>query len=541
MPITQVSGQAVGQQRGGISSAALTLTYPAATTVNDLLSLVLSYEGASSVTVSDSKSNTWHKAVTSIGSAGIHSEIWYAVASSAGSSHSVTVTPNVSTYLSATIDEFTSTSLTPLDQTATASGSSSTFNSGSVTTSTDGELYIAACDCDSSNGSLSSSGSGWTGVYVHPATTQQEGIGYAYQVGAHGTYSDTFASGAGVPFAGCIASFLPSGTSVYTESVSDTLSLTQSAIANKEIAVRVSQSLSLTDSVTSNFKVVRVSQTLPLVQSVDKRGPVYVDVRQTLPLLQHPASGGQKNLSASNTLALVDRANRTIKIAVSQSLSLTQTGERATKVHDVLNLVQTVSAGRGFDIADVLDLVQRAAVNLLVHGDVADVLALHQSVNYYLIKSGYRCSYSPFIGASTDATYPTPSPTPPTLGTATLTLSWPVTSPTLTVTLRNPTWGNRDRLAFSRVYRTTRGGDLIVFGDNSWPRQRTQLVTIEALTAAQFASLKSFLLASLGQQISWTDWYDRQWVGVCVNPDTALTQSGRGDRSVSLEMQGKLA
>lgn len=544
MAFAQISGQKIGTQRAGSSGSALVLTYPSNTTTGNLLIAVITTNGVN-VTVTDNMGNTWSQAVSN--QSGVPQvQIWYCANATGGSSHAVTITPSSSAYMSAVIDEFSGEVLTgTLDLTGTAGSSGTTFSSGSVTTTSAGELYITGVGCDSSNGTLASSGAGFTDVYSNPATFNQEGIGYAYQVGgAGGSYSNTWASGSGVQYSGVIASFkAASGGLNVSKSVSDTLSLSQTATGQKQVHESVSQTLSLVQSVTNNIKEVSVSQTLALVQTVAKLGPVYVTVNQTLPLIQGPESGGSLSAAASSTLHLSDRINRTVDVTVSQALSLVSNGEtNPGYVKDVLNLIQSVTAGKGHTpISDVLKLVQIAKAAVVGNYSVADALNLHQAASGYALRSNYRCQYNPFVGVTTDTTYTQPSPTAPTLGSATLTLTYPFVSPTTTLVLRNPDWGNRNRLNFSRIYRETRGGTLIVFGDPTWPKQQTLEVQVEALTATQFANLKTFLSASLGQLIGLLDWENRQWKGIILNPDTALIQNGRQNRSVSFQFQGILA
>ena len=150
-------------------------------------------------------------------------------------------------------------------------------------------------------------------------------------------------------------------------------------------------------------------------------------------------------------------------------------------------------------------------------------------------------NYTPFVGTGADATYTPPTTTVPTLGHGTLTLTHPFVSPTTTLVLRNPAFGNSDRVAFNRINRKTRGGTLVVYADPAWPKMQSLQVTVNALSSQQAADTLAFLKLSLGQEIGLLDHENRQWRGTITNPDAEVANPGRDDYSVSLEFEGALA
>jgi alkyl hydroperoxide reductase subunit AhpC len=121
-----------------------------------------------------------------------------------------------------------------------------------------------------------------------------------------------------------------------------------------------------------------------------------------------------------------------------------------------------------------------------------------------------------------------------------LTLTYPFVSPTRTVVLRNPQFGNVDRLAFDRINRETRGGTLIMFADATWPKQQTMNVTLTALNRQQKENLLDFLSTSVGQDIGLLDHENRLWKGIVLTPDATINNDSRGGYTITLEFEGVL-
>jgi hypothetical protein len=107
------------------------------------------------------------------------------------------------------------------------------------------------------------------------------------------------------------------------------------------------------------------------------------------------------------------------------------------------------------------------------------------------------------------------------------------------VTLRAPTFGNKDRLAFNRVQRETRGGTLIVYADPIWPKIQTLVLTFTALRKPETEDLADFINDYVGQEIGLIDWEKRYWRGV-VNPEIQVIEDSWNSYTVNLEFEGEL-
>jgi hypothetical protein len=153
------------------------------------------------------------------------------------------------------------------------------------------------------------------------------------------------------------------------------------------------------------------------------------------------------------------------------------------------------------------------------------------------------CTYDPKVGANNDPNAPTPpSATAPTLTRqSTVTLFYPTVSPTVTVEIRAPNLGDRDRLSQMRIQRESRGGTLQIFADPTWPKLQILALQFMGLTEGEALEVQSFFISTLGQTVGFTDWEGRTWHGIIVTPDEPFIRNGRTCRvDISFEFEGEL-
>src|ERR1700733_11361666 len=99
----------------------------------------------------------------------------------------------------------------------------------------------------------------------------------------------------------------------------------------------------------------------------------------------------------------------------------------------------------------------------------------------------------------------------------------------LTVVLNTPVFGNTDTLEQTRISRTTRGGDQIIFHDPIWPTTEKLVLKFEDLTQQQASQYLDFMNITLGNNVTLVDHNGRTWVGLLVNPEATIEQVGRDD------------
>jgi hypothetical protein len=203
--------------------------------------------------------------------------------------------------------------------------------------------------------------------------------------------------------------------------------------------------------------------------------------------------------------------------------------------------VADATVGKVFQ--DAIALTDLAAVNHIGGAAVSSVLAIDQSVAFIIVRPDTRWQYTPFIGTGAAANPPPPPAAldGPVPGIGTCRFVYPVVSPTVSVLVRSPEFGNKDRLQFNRVSRETRGGTLVVFADPMWPKVETLVLTFSGLSQTQAAALLDFMAAYLGLEVGFVDWEERYWKGIIVNPTDPVVQDGRGAMyTASLEFEGEL-
>jgi len=149
--------------------------------------------------------------------------------------------------------------------------------------------------------------------------------------------------------------------------------------------------------------------------------------------------------------------------------------------------------------------------------------------------------YSPLIGESGDETFESMAVAGPVLSDGnTLTLTYPFVSPTLTLILENPDFGNTDTFNFTRLDRKTRGGDRKLLTDAKWAKwERLELSMTGIDCNATVDEIITFLNASLGKEIGFADWEGRTWKGIIVAPDTDIIEQQTG-RALKLVFEGEV-
>jgi hypothetical protein len=221
-------------------------------------------------------------------------------------------------------------------------------------------------------------------------------------------------------------------------------------------------------------------------------------------------------------------------------------GEAAKRIYptyDVIGWSQSLlNTPEVEDLYDVLGWTQVIDTADTTFGGSMGQTFLRQHISFRV--QGSACpekEYTPFIGASGDDSYPEVSATAPTLGQGVFTLTHPRVTPTLTLTLKNPEFGNADVLRFTKVDRRTRGGDRKIFSDLGWGSTQSFELTISNIcsTTTTIDDIIDFLNTSLGEEIGLLDWENRQWKGIIVAPETEVTPQV-GGHSIRIVFEGEL-
>jgi hypothetical protein len=308
-----------------------------------------------------------------------------------------------------------------------------------------------------------------------------------------------------------------------------------------ELTIHVEDELSLVDSAEGNFQVEETSSVISLSQDVVVAGSFSPFASSALGLTDTVGvSTPVKGETIDDAMTLTDQVNIHYELSLADTISLVDRTQRIIAVVDPLSLVQSAVIAKSILVEDTLSLEDSAAAQQILEIELDDSLGLNHVLTYFIETGGTECQYTPFVGDGPGIPSP-PSTTPPTLGSATLTLTYPFVSPTTTLVLRNPDFGNQRSLGFSRIFRTSRGGELEVFADPDWPETETLSVTIDGLSETQAQDFLTFLGTSLGQEIGLLDWENRQWRGIITTPDAEVTDNGTCRKTTSFDFEGELA
>lgn len=255
--------------------------------------------------------------------------------------------------------------------------------------------------------------------------------------------------------------------------------------------------------------------------------------------LTHGSSGqlGVPHLPIPITddLSLSDLLERCVEITVpTDIMSLSDIGFRLFAPSDALGLSQTVSGGIGAPLqTDIINFTQNVALSNDFLRSASHTNIVSDAFTYYIDNPCNRKMYARFEGSGGEAGIPE--------GflefDAVFTLE-SATGPKNILVLRSPENDDRDRLAFTRVNRETRGGELRVFSDQGWPKVNTLVFTIIALKKQKIESLLQFMQDTLGEEIKLHDWSGRSWQGIITTPGDVAVEDRAGWWTISFEFDG---
>jgi len=203
---------------------------------------------------------------------------------------------------------------------------------------------------------------------------------------------------------------------------------------------------------------------------------------------------------------LVFNENFTWTEELSETLSLIEKVEVDCPVRESLTLVERVSTDQ-----------PRTVTETLTFNEFVWIGSLGGCTEIYIP--------DPLIGINTNTT-----------------LSYPYTSPTHTVTLRNPEFGNKQIQDSSSVSRLTRGGEQVTFRDVTWPIFQYLELEFKALTKAQRDDFMELVEAAAGDEIKLVDWENRIWRGHIASEPNEIIQTKDDDCSyeIRFKFEGEL-
>ena len=327
--------------------------------------------------------------------------------------------------------------------------------------------------------------------------------------------------------------------------------------------------LQLSEHVATNIHMIASQSAISTVDSASLRSPLRVVVESSLQIVvdeYDPHTGavvelltGLHDTATASHLAYAPHTSKQFLQIVDQTVSVhLKSGAIVLSAASCLELGGSLGINQvGLSISSVtitdgaqvdkctpvitgVDLTDGVAVVMNRGRNTLSRLGVQQSVAFFIGGRDYTAQYVPFIGEGDGGTLvPSSTIVSPLTG---ITAPFQMICPDdgQSVTLRAPNLGNKDRLAFNRVLRETRGGTLVVFADPMWPKIQTQALTFSALRRSEAQALLTFLDNHLGLEVVIIDWEQRGWRGVITTPDAPVTEDSFNSYSASFQFEGEL-
>jgi hypothetical protein len=117
-----------------------------------------------------------------------------------------------------------------------------------------------------------------------------------------------------------------------------------------------------------------------------------------------------------------------------------------------------------------------------------------------------------------------------------VTLTYPYTSPTTTLVIRSPKFGDIRAVDHQLLLGRNRGGKVLPYKDANWPTFRVLKMKWEALTDAEANSFIQFFKDASAAEIGFLDWNSDQYRGLIKNPVTQIIQHGQASCTKEIEL-----
>jgi len=283
----------------------------------------------------------------------------------------------------------------------------------------------------------------------------------------------------------------------------------------------VKNTLTFTETIKCNIHRGVISDTLVFNSKIES--PVAETIKESLTILQAVKNSRVIKRSVSDILSFGQITARARIGSVTQLLILSQaTSSRA--ILDILTLNETIIYSKSTPTKQTITFNETFLGNQVKKLGPIDTLVFIQGVSGYRLDPQFN---------QTQPTYHTVVCPPNPVVSTTITLSCGASS----VTLRNPEFGNDNKLDESRVLRRNRGNEIDLFRDPIWPKTKTITFSFRYLKYQDILNLLSFMNISLGKQVTLIDFYGNSYQGIIINPNKDYVTEGRGDHSATFDLQ----
>lgn len=227
--------------------------------------------------------------------------------------------------------------------------------------------------------------------------------------------------------------------------------------------------------------------------------------------------------------------------------AITITDEATVNIHleaisESITVTDTAVADLGRLATEHITITETLDIEIIVTHAISETINVYDTIAYELVSETTLCTYNPFIGGSANPDAPTPplvtSPTETSQGN--FQFYYPVVTPTDTLTLTGPESDDTDKLQFQRINQVSRGLTLHVYADPQWPKVKRLNIGASTCTEATAQEVLDFVELTLGKEVGFRDWRDRNWKGIINNPESPITRDRRDTYTIAIEFEAEL-
>lgn len=325
---------------------------------------------------------------------------------------------------------------------------------------------------------------------------------------------------------------------INAQSVADTIILLQDMTLNW-VVVSVSDTIIITERLVTNPSPA--GNTLTPTDSVTITGPIYVSASDTVNILDSVITAGANlTIPLVDTIVITDgvvRNGNTFTKSVSNTVVVNQTIAPSRLFVDNVNVVDVLLYEKGVYGVDTINIVDTVTTKLQQALSLSHSIALTHGIGYFLTQA-IRSSCPPTKSWAPNGNL---GAEPTLVHRSGVILTYPYTSPVWSLQLRSPEFNDLQKKSYRRIIRETRGGNLRIYRNSTWPKFDTLSYSINLLSEVDANKFLKFLSESLGQEVGLLDYESRQWRGIITTPDTNVEYSPHRVRSITFEFEGALA
>jgi len=241
------------------------------------------------------------------------------------------------------------------------------------------------------------------------------------------------------------------------------------------------------------------------------------------------------NISVGNTINFGNTANNTIEDSAGNTVTFSNSGDRGENPGNTVTFTNAIAETTGPATGNSLTFDNSVTANVELTLVVGNTITFD---NYVTPLIGDNCQLHEY---QVDQGPALPSVAPTRIARDFITLELDTLN---SVDLRNPEFGDTVTVDPRRAYNLSRNGSPNSFRKSTWPNKRLLNFTVRIMTDTELADLLNVLRMSLGKQITYIDPESRSWLGIILNPDTAISHiressSGCREYEISLAFRGE--